>query len=98
LHLAGEFQLAETQSAARAGGASPAEVKSEQLPQRVQTEATGHHRVAFEVTFKKPQSRVDIEFGLNDAFSVLAAFGIDLCNPVEHQHRRERQLRVAGAE
>jgi Flp pilus assembly protein TadD len=39
-----------------------------------------------------------VELGDDPAIAVLSALLLDLRDTVEHQHRRERQLRVAGAE
>ena len=47
---------------------------------------------------EKPEVRLHIEFGADQALAVLSAGFGDLADAVEHQHRRQRQLRIAGAE
>src|SRR5262245_33778070 len=47
---------------------------------------------------EKPEVWFYVELGPNHSFAVLAAFLADFGDAVEHQHRRQRQLRVAGAE
>ncbi len=68
------------------------------MPQRIEAEAAGHHRVAFEVAEEEPEVRLHIELGADDALAVLAALLGNFGDAVEHQHRRQRQLGVAGAE
>ena len=97
-HLAGKFDFAQAERAAAAGRAQPAEEEADHLPQRVEAEAARHHRVALEVAEEKPEVRLHIEFGADHALAVLAAGLGDLGDAVEHQHRRQRQLGVAGAE
>src|SRR5689334_11509621 len=92
-HLAGKFKFAETERAAFAGRAEPAEEKPDHLPERVKAEATRHHRIALEVAEEEPEVRLDIEFGTHHALAVLAARFRNLGNAIEHQHRRQRQLR-----
>jgi hypothetical protein len=46
---------------------------------------------------KEPALRIDVELGDHHAFAVVAALGRGLGDAVEHQHRRQRQLRVARA-
>src|SRR4249919_2139717 len=50
------------------------------------------------MTLEKPQVRVDVEFSADHALVEIAAFGGDFGDAVEHQHRRRRQARIAGAE
>src|SRR4029077_2415068 len=76
----------------------PSEEETQKLPQRVEPEATRHHRIALEVAREKPQVRLHVELGNDAAPAVLAALLLDLRDAVEHQHWRQRQLRVAGAE
>src|ERR1051325_906969 len=97
-HLAGKLEFAEPERATLAGRAEPAEEKAEQLPQRVEAEAAGHHRVALEVARKKPKVRLHVELGAHQALAVLPALFGDLGNAIEHQHRRQWQLRIALAE
>ena len=47
---------------------------------------------------EKPEVGLDVELRAHLALAVGAARLGDLADPVEHQHRRQRQLRVAGAE
>jgi len=76
--------------------ADPAEEEAEHLPKGIKPEATGHHRIALEMAEKEPEVGPDVEFGANLAIAVLAALTDDPRDPVEHQHRRRRQPRVAG--
>jgi hypothetical protein len=55
-------------------------------------------RIADEVTGEEPEVRIDVELGAHIAIAVLAAGLENLGDAVEHQHRRQRQLRIAGAE
>src|SRR5208282_208742 len=82
--------------AALAGRAEPTEEETEQLPQRIEPEAAGHHRIALEVAGEEPQVGLEIEHRANQAFAVLAADCRDFGDAVEHQHRRQRQLRTFG--
>src|SRR5262249_40669273 len=97
-HHAGEFDLAHAERSALPRSAKPPEEKAQKLPQRVEPKAAWHHRIALEVTGEKPQVRLHVEFGDDAAPAVLPALLLDLRDAVEHQHRRQRQLRVAGAE
>src|SRR5262249_53071442 len=81
-----------------AGRAQPAEKEPEQLPERIEPEAARHHRVAFEMTGEKPKVRFHVELGAHQPLAVFAAFIGNLRDAVEHQHRRQRQLRIALAE
>src|SRR6266545_1802152 len=95
---AGELDLADTQRAAAAGGLHPAQEEAQALPQGVQRQAARHHRVALEMAVEEPEVRLDIELGHDLAFAVLAPGLGDLHNAVEHQHGRQRQLRVPRPE
>src|SRR4051812_160698 len=86
-HLAGELDLADAERAAAAGRAGPAEEESHHLPQRVQPEAAGHHRIAFEVTGEKPQIRLHAEHRAHQPLAIFAARLRDFGDPIEHQHR-----------
>ena len=70
--------------------------KSRALPQRVKTEASRHHRVALEVAGKEPEIGLEIEHRADQSLAVFAARLGDFRNAVEHQHRRQRQLRALG--
>src|SRR3990167_1648858 len=54
-HHAGEFQFANRGRPPAAGGPDPAEEEAEELPQRVETETAGHHRIALEVAGGEPE-------------------------------------------
>src|SRR5689334_13521123 len=47
---------------------------------------------------EEPEVRVHVELSAHHALAVLAAGLGNLGNAVEHQHRRQRQLGVAGPE
>ncbi len=53
--LAGELDLAAAERAALAGRAAPAEEEAGHLPERVEAEAAGHHRIALEVALEEPE-------------------------------------------
>ena len=78
--------------------AAPAEVEAGELPERVEPEAARHHRVAEEVALEEPEVGLDVELGDDVALAGAAAVGGDVGDPVHHQHRRRRKLRIAGAE
>src|SRR5262249_33017834 len=61
-------------------------------------EAARHDRVALEMAGEEPEIRFQVEGGARQAPAVLPAGLRDLRDPVEHQHRRQGQLRVARAE
>src|SRR5215471_2115031 len=95
-HLSRKFEFAQAERAALTVSAEPTEEKPDQLPERVEAQASGHHRIAFEVAGEEPKVGLDVEFGPHQAFSVLAATLCDLGDAIEHQHRRQRQLRTFG--
>src|SRR5215470_3988444 len=92
-NLAGELELAKPERPAPPRRPQPAEEEAQHLPQRIDAEAAGHHRVALEMTGEKPEVRLQFEHRPNHAFAVLAALFGDLRNAVEHEHRRQWQLR-----
>ena len=94
----GEFDLADAERPAPTVSAHPTEEKADQLPQRIQAQTAGHHRVALEVAVEEPEILPDVELGLDLTLAVFAASLRNLGDAVEHQHRRQRQLRIAGAE
>src|SRR5215208_7156448 len=49
------------------------------------------------MTAEKPEVRLYIEFGANQPLAVFATGLVDFTDAVEHQHWRQRQLRVARA-
>src|SRR4051812_45592996 len=95
---AAELYLADTQRPAAARSLHPAEEEAQKLPQPVQPQAARHHRITLEVAGEEPEVRLDVEFGHDLALAVAAALVVDLQDTVDHQHRRQRQLRVAGTE
>src|SRR3954453_310369 len=94
-HLTGEFQFAEPQGPAAPPAADPPEIEADHLPKCIQAEAAGPHRVVLEMTAEKPQVRLHVEFGTDQPLAIFPAGFTDFTDPVEHQHRRQRQLRVA---
>src|SRR6187431_1084165 len=50
------------------------------------------------MTAEKPEIRRHIEFGADQTLAVLPAGFGNIADAVEHQHRRQRQLRIARAE
>src|SRR5882724_3867125 len=97
-HLPGKLQLTEAERAAMAFAADPAEEKADHLPHRVEAEAARHHRIVLEMTAEEPEVRLHVELGADQPPAVLAAGFGNLADAIEHQHRRQRQLGVAGAE
>lgn len=47
---------------------------------------------------KNQRSGLDVEFGADQALAMLATLFGDLDDAVEHQHRRQRELRIAQPE
>ena len=100
-HHAGELDLADAERPAAAGGAKPAQEETRHLPQGIEAEAARHHRIALEVAFEEPIEPVvagHLELGGDLALAVQAAGLGNERDAVEHQHWRQRQLGVAGAE
>src|SRR6201995_735010 len=60
---AGEFDLADAQRPAAARRLHPAEEKAQQLPQRVERQATRHHRIALEMAGEEPEVGLHVELG-----------------------------------
>ena len=95
------LHLAHPQRTAPARRAEPAEKEARQLPQRIETQAAGHDRVALEMAGPEPiQRRIagNLELGHDLALAVRAAGLGDAGDALEHEHRRQGQLGVAGAE
>jgi len=84
--LAAELDLANAQCPTFAGVSCPGQVKPGQLPQGVESKATGHHGIANKMTGKKPKIGIDIQFSLNLTFAVAPPICIDFCYAVHHQH------------
>ena len=95
---AGELDLADAQRPAAARRLHPAQEEAQALPQGVERQASRHHRVALEMAVEEPEVGLDIELGHDLALAELAAGVGDLHDAVEHQHGRQRQLRVSGPE
>ena len=57
----------DAERAAAARRAEPAEMEADHLPQRVEAEAAGHHRVALEVAGEEPEVGLDVQLGLDAA-------------------------------
>ena len=91
-HLIGELDFTDPEGAAPPGQSEPGEEETGQLPQRIQPETPGHHRIALEMTIEKPEVGSDVELGAHPSLPVgPSGFG-NLANPIEHQHWRQRQL------
>src|ERR1700730_2326031 len=97
-HLTGKFELAEPERPAAAFAADPPQVETDHLPQGVKAETAGHHGIVLEMAAEEPEVRLDVELGAHQALAVFPAGLGNLADAVEHQHRRQRQLRVARAE
>jgi len=93
--LAAELHLADGECAPAPGRAVPAHEKADQLPHGVKAQTTRHHRIAPEVAFEEPAIGADIELRFDPAFAIGAAAVRDVFDAIEHQHRRQRQLRIA---
>src|ERR1700730_12886558 len=59
--------------------------------------SAGHDRTALEMAREEPEVRLDVELGNRLALAMLAARLADLGDAIEHQHRRQRQLRICLA-
>src|SRR5690606_9329825 len=81
--LSGEFDLP-GQCTSAPGRSAPSEKKAGHLPQGIQTQASGHHRVAMKMAREEPQVRRDVELGADLAFAKAAAIIVDPGNAVEH--------------
>src|SRR5262249_15981718 len=97
-HHSGEFHIADTESAPLSGSTEPAEKEAQHLPQGINAEAARHDRNPEEMATEKPKVRLDIEFGDNLAFAKFTAILRYMRDAIEHQHGRQRQLGIAGAE
>src|SRR5471030_1059305 len=97
-HLAAELDFAAAERAPAPLASHPAQVKTDQLPHRIQPQASRHHRVALEMTGEKPEFRAQVQLGHDLALAVGSALVADVDDAVEHEHGRQGQLRVAGTE
>ena len=68
--------------------AQPTEVETDQLPHRIQAQATGHDWIADKVATEEPELGFDIEFGAHLAFAEFATLLGDMGDAIEHKHRR----------
>ena len=80
------------------GTAFPAKEETHQLPHRIETQAAGHDRIGVEMTVKKPQARFDIQLGFDIALVIIPTIFGNAGDTIEHQHRGQRQQRVALTE
>src|ERR1035437_2347453 len=97
-HLAAELDLAAAERASVPLTSHPAQIKTDQLPHCIQPQASRHHRVALEMTGEKPEFRAQVELGDDLALAEGSALVADVDDAIEHQHGRQGQLRIAGAE
>ena len=65
---------------------------------RVEPEAARHHRIALEMAREEPEIGLQLEDCAHQPLAVFTADFADLRNTVEHQHRRQRQLRTFDKE
>jgi hypothetical protein len=82
----------------RPGRPSQPRKKACQLPERVEAEAAGHDGVALEMAAEEPKIGLNVEFGADVALAIGAALFADIDNAIEHEHGRQRQLRIALTE
>src|SRR6202035_1157008 len=97
-YLIGEFHFADAKGAAPSRRPEPTQIAPRQWPKGIQAEAPRHHRTILEMAAEEPKIGVDVELRAHASFAVGASSFGDLSDPVEHQHRRQRQLRVARSE
>ena len=76
------------------GESAPAEEKTDQLPQGIEPQATGHDRITGKVAVEEPQIRPDIQFRHEFAAAILTPVGGNFGYAVQHQHVVDRQLGV----
>src|ERR1044072_6078938 len=68
-HLSGKLELPEAERTTASRGTGPAQEEADHLPQCVESEAAGHHRITFEMTGEKPQVGPDLEHRATCGFS-----------------------------
>ncbi len=96
-HLARKLQIAETRARGHARAPpSPAEKEPTICHSASRPRQPGITGSPLKWHGKEPEVRIDVEFGADQALAVFAAGLVNLGDAVEHQHRRQRQLRVAG--
>src|SRR6266700_148849 len=81
-HLPGKFKLAQPERAAAAFAADPPSVDADHLPERVEAEAAGHDRIILEMAAEKPEVRLHVELGTDNALAVFSAGLADLADAV----------------
>src|ERR1043166_689082 len=86
-HLAEQLQFAYSQRPARPLGTAPDQEEPDHLPERVEAETAGHHRIALEMATEEPEVRIDIQFGAHQALAVRPADCRNLGDAVKHQHQ-----------
>jgi hypothetical protein len=94
---AGQLDLAHAKCPAAARRLHPSQEEAQHLPHGIEAQASRHHRVTLEMASEKPEVWLHVELGNDLALAVLAAGFGDLHDPIEHQHGRQRQLRVPRA-
>src|SRR3546814_4418258 len=55
-------------------------------------------RIALEMAAEEPEVRLDVHLGDDMAFAMLATVFGNLGDAIEHQHRRQRELRITRTE
>src|SRR3984893_13245701 len=93
--LIGKFDLAHAERPAASIEAKPAEIKTKELPKRIEPEAARHHRIALEMAAEKPEVWLDRKFGQDHALAIGAALFRNIRDSIEHQKRRQRESRIA---
>src|SRR5262245_554209 len=88
---AGKLHLTHAQRPTLSRRPEPAQKKAGELPERIEPEATRHHRIALEMTGEKPVEggvAGHLELGHHLALAVGAPHFRDAGNAIEHQHGR----------
>ena len=90
LDLPEEAHLVHAERATEAAMSLPGEIEADELPHRVEPQATRHDRIAAEVTFEEPERRIDVELGPHFSLTEGAAVLRDVSNAIDHSHRPDR--------
>src|SRR5690606_30791411 len=93
-----ELHFAGRERHAAAGLAEPAEEEAGQRPLAGEAWAARYVWIALEVAREVPIVRTDVIFRADVAPVVLAARLGNVSDAMDHQHRRQRKLRIAGSE
>src|SRR5690348_14120140 len=93
-----KYGLAKTERAARSFATNPAEITTDHLQERGESEAVGHDGIVLEMAAEEPEVRLDVELGAHQALAEFTAGLADFGDAVEHQHRWQRQLGITRAE